>query len=348
MPVKTMRNICSVFFLCCMSFLCVAAQQALTPSQLADQANAISDLSKLGSYKLMAIVAVGSDKHGATGTLTVDHDQENTRQELEFTDYHEVSFVNGNMHYYQREPRVRVHAAERIHDFDELWQVSIPPGSDVETISSAKIHGVQALCFATQPDKFTRLRYCFEAATHLLLSRKNEKGETFETLFLDYQEVDGVHFPGTIRFIEPEKVATEVRKVAAAKMPFAPSHFAPPPGLRGFHSCRGVQAARVVKRVEPEYPMVARANHIQGDVRLLVSIGSDGKVQEITRISGHPLLAAAAIDAVKKWEYSPALCSSGPAESEGDVMLQFHMGETVGARSDSGASTVTKPGFERR
>jgi TonB family protein len=352
MPVNSMRKSFSVFFLCCTSFFCVAAQQALTPSQLADQANAISDLSKLGSYELKAIVAVGDEKHGATGTLTVDHDQENTRQELEFTDYHEISLVNGNMHYYQREPKVQVHAAERIHGFDELWQVSIPPGSDVGAISSAKVHGVQALCFAAQPDKFTHLRYCFEAATHLLLSRKNdEKGETFEALFLDYQEVDGVHFPGTIRFIEPERVATEVRKVAAVKMPFAPAHFAPPPGLRGFHSCRGVQAARLVKRVEPEYPIVAREKHIQGDVRLLVRIGSDGKVQEVTRISGHPLLMVAAIDAVKKWEYKPALCSSGPAESEGDVMVQFHMGATVGTRSDSGASARqagTRPGIEAR
>jgi len=156
-----------------------------------------------------------------------------------------------------------------------------------------------------------------------------------------------VHFPGTIRFIEPERGATEVRKVAAVQMPFAPAHFAPPPGLRGFHSCRGVQAARLVKRVEPEYPMVARENHIQGDVRLLVRIGSDGKVQEITRISGHPLLMVAAIDAVKKWEYKPALCSSGPAESEGDVMVQFHMGATVPrTRSDSGAGT--RPGIEAR
>ena len=107
-----------------------------------------------------------------------------------------------------------------------------------------------------------------------------------------------------------------------------------------------------MKRVEPEYPMVARENHIQGDVRLLVSIGSDGKVQEITRISGHPLLMVAAIDAVKQWEYKPALCSSGPAESEGDVMVQFHMRATVpGTKSDSGTRakpTGARVGLEAR
>jgi TonB family protein len=327
MPVKATRKIYVCFF-CWISVLWATAQQPPTPVQLVETANAASDLSKLGSYRLKAIVAVGDAKHGATGTLTVDHNQENTRQELEFTDYDEVSLVNGNMHYYQREPKVPVHAARVIHDFDELWQVFIPPDSDVGAISSAKVQGVQALCFTTQPDKFTRLRYCFEAATHLLLSRKDEKGEAVEALFLDYQEVDGVHFPGTVRFIERERDATEVRRVAVVKMPFDSAHFAPPQGLRGFHSCRGVQAARLEKRVEPDYPMVAREHHIQGSVRLMVRIGSDGKVQEVTRISGHPLLMGAAIDAVKKWEYKPALCSSGPAESEGDVTVQFHMGAT--------------------
>src|SRR5258707_4512596 len=105
MPGKTLRTF-FVFFFCCMSCFRVAAQQPLTPSQLADQANAISDLSRLGPYKLKAIVAVGDEKHGAAGTLTVDHDQENTRQELEFTDYHEVTVIRGETGYFQRKPAV--------------------------------------------------------------------------------------------------------------------------------------------------------------------------------------------------------------------------------------------------
>src|ERR1051325_11249687 len=126
MSLKTTRSFFLLFLLCCMPLLCHAVQQPLTPSQLADQANSISDLSKLGSYELKAIVAVGDEKHGATGTLTVDHDQQNTRQELEFTDYRELSLVRGDTHYYRRIPAIPVFAAERIRDFDELWRVSIP------------------------------------------------------------------------------------------------------------------------------------------------------------------------------------------------------------------------------
>jgi TonB family protein len=353
MPVKTMRKTFSAFFLCCTSFFCVAAQQALTPSQLADQANAISGLSKLGSYKLKAIVAVGDEKHGATGTLTVDHDQENTRQELEFTDYHEVSLIRGDTGYFRRKPSVPLYVAERIRDFDELWWVAIPSGSEVDAVSSAKVHGVQALCFTVRPDKTTHIRYCFDAATHLLMSsRASHADDNVEILFLDYQEIDGVHFPGTIRFLEEEKAAEEVRKVAIIRMAFEPANFAPLADARGFHTCRHLVPPRPAKRVNPQYPEIARIKHLQGKVYLLAMVGEDGRVQKVTPLGGHPVLAGAAMDAVKQWEYKPATCPSGPTAIDGVVVVvQFHMGATVETRSDSGASTKStgaRVGLEAR
>jgi len=332
MPLKATRWIFPVFLLCCLPLLCHAVQQPLTPSQLADQANSISDLSKLGSYQLKAIVAVGDEKHGATGTLTVDHDQQNTRQELEFTDYHELSLIRGETHYYRRTPSIPVFAAERVQDFDELWRVSIPPESEVGAVSAAKVQGVHALCFTMRPDKFTRIRNCFDAATHLLLSRTTESDESFEAFFLDYQEIEGVHIPATIRFHQAEKAPIEVRKVAVLKTTFTAEHFVPPPGLRGFHTCREVQPPRLAKRVNPEYPNLAIAGHIMGPARLLVEIGEDGKVRAITPISGHPLLLEAAATAVKQWEYKPAVCTSGAAESEVIVVVRFHMESTVSGK----------------
>ena len=318
----------------------------LTPSQLADQANAISDLSKLGSYKLKAIVAVGDEKHGATGTLTVDHDQENTRQEL-----NSLTITRSAFHAETRDisgASLRpLYVAERIRDFDELWWVSIPSESEVGAVSSAKVHGVQALCFTVRPDKINHIRYCFDAATHLLLSsRTSHADDDVEIQFLDYQEIDGVHFPGTIRFLEEEKAAEEVRKVAVVRMPFEPSNFAPLADARGFHTCRHLVPPRPGKRVNPQYPEIARIKHLQGKVHLLVMVGEDGRVHKVTPLGGHPVLAAAAMDAVKQWEYKPATCPSGPTAIDGlVVVVQFHMRATVSeTRSDPGA----KPGFERR
>jgi TonB family protein len=335
MPVKTMLKVFPLVLFCCMPFFPAAAQQPLTPAQLVEAANAASDLSRLGSYRLKAIVAVGENKHGATGTLTVDHDQENTRQELEFTDYHELGLVRGDTGYFRRSPAISLYVAERIHNFDELWWVSIPPESEIGSVSPAKVHGAQALCFTVKPSKFESFRYCFDAATHLLLSRFRHAESDLEIQFLNYQELDGVHFPGTIHFFEPERAAMEVIKVTAVKMPFDAANFAPLEGARGFHTCRHLVPPRSVKRVDPHYPSMARIGHISGDVRLAVKVGEDGKIENIRVLSGHPMLTEAAVAAAKQWEYLPATCPSGPVEDESIVTIRFHMG----ARPAAGTGT---------
>ena len=60
-----------------------------------------------------------------------------------------------------------------------------------------------------------------------------------------------------------------------------------------------------VKRVDPIYPPLAVQVHLQGIVALNVRISSSGDVETVTLISGHPMLAPGAIEAVKQWEYSP-------------------------------------------
>jgi TonB family protein len=58
-------------------------------------------------------------------------------------------------------------------------------------------------------------------------------------------------------------------------------------------------------RVEPDYPDAARRAHIQGSVILETLIGANGKVQEVTPVSGPPQLAEAAANAVRQWKYKP-------------------------------------------
>ncbi|MCW5980976.1 MAG: energy transducer TonB [Bryobacteraceae bacterium] len=62
---------------------------------------------------------------------------------------------------------------------------------------------------------------------------------------------------------------------------------------------------RLLVRVEPEYPPLARAWRITGDVRLQVLISRTGAVTRVRVVSGHPLLTRAATRAVRSWLYSP-------------------------------------------
>ena len=84
-----------------------------------------------------------------------------------------------------------------------------------------------------------------------------------------------------------------------------------------------VQEANLTKKVMPAYPPGAKAARIQGHVVLDVIIGKDGSVLEIKLVSGHPLLAPAAMEAVKQWTYKPTLLNGEPVEVKTQVDVNF-------------------------
>jgi periplasmic protein TonB len=86
---------------------------------------------------------------------------------------------------------------------------------------------------------------------------------------------------------------------------------------------QGVVSGLKVRDVKPNYPPLARQARIQGTVVLHAVIGKDGSIQNLTLISGHPMLAPAAIDAVKQWKYRPYLLNGEPVEVDTEVQVNF-------------------------
>jgi protein TonB len=81
----------------------------------------------------------------------------------------------------------------------------------------------------------------------------------------------------------------------------------------------------LLRRVEPDYPEQARKQQIQGTVLLDVQAGRDGSVQEVKLLSGEPLLADAAIAAVKQWRFRPRTINGLPVEMQTKVTLNFKL-----------------------
>jgi TonB family protein len=80
---------------------------------------------------------------------------------------------------------------------------------------------------------------------------------------------------------------------------------------------------KMVQRVQPVYPEAARSQGIQGVVSLHVLIGTDGAVQEMSVISGPPLLRQGALDAVHQWRYKPYLKDGKPRQVWTTVNVNF-------------------------
>lgn len=89
---------------------------------------------------------------------------------------------------------------------------------------------------------------------------------------------------------------------------------------------RGVTQGHLILRVEPVYPQIAIRARIQGEVVLRAAIGRDGAIQNLSIVSGHPMLAQAALDAVRRWRYQPFLLSGQPVEVDTEVTVRFRLG----------------------
>jgi periplasmic protein TonB len=86
---------------------------------------------------------------------------------------------------------------------------------------------------------------------------------------------------------------------------------------------QGVSQGLLVRRVNPTYPPLARQARIQGTVILRAVISKDGSIENLQLVSGHPMLAPAAIEAVKQWRYKPYLLNGEPVEVDTEVQVNF-------------------------
>jgi TonB family protein len=84
-----------------------------------------------------------------------------------------------------------------------------------------------------------------------------------------------------------------------------------------------IASSNVIDKVVPQYPREAKAARIQGVVSLAVRIGKDGHVTNATVISGDPILAQAALEAVRQWLYRPTLLNGSPVEVDTQVDVNF-------------------------
>ena len=103
---------------------------------------------------------------------------------------------------------------------------------------------------------------------------------------------------------------------------------APPPGPAApvkplVHRSEGVMQGQLVRQVQPRYPEIARDMHLAGTVRLEAIIGTDGTVRSLNLLSGNPILARAAVDAVHQWRYRPTLLNGAPVEVETYITVNF-------------------------
>src|SRR5208283_3407676 len=82
---------------------------------------------------------------------------------------------------------------------------------------------------------------------------------------------------------------------------------------------------RIIHRVMPEYPELARRAGVQGTVVLETVVSVEGAVTQVKSVSGPEALSQAAMDAVRWWRYEPYSVNGQPATVETTVAIDFRL-----------------------
>lgn len=113
---------------------------------------------------------------------------------------------------------------------------------------------------------------------------------------------------------------TETGSTPAAKAFVPPSPEAAKPA-----SSISFRAAELAQRVNPVYPAQAREQMAQGTVQVSATIGKDGIPRNLKVVRGDPRFADAAIAAIARWRYSPAVLNGQPIESQLIITINFQL-----------------------
>jgi periplasmic protein TonB len=107
------------------------------------------------------------------------------------------------------------------------------------------------------------------------------------------------------------------------RAPAPPVVAAPAANAQNAKSGGQIQQAVLILRKEPEYPKIAKQTGAKGLVTVTATIGKDGRIKTAKVISGHPMLANAAREAVLQWIYKPTLLNGLAVETETTIQLNF-------------------------
>lgn len=84
-----------------------------------------------------------------------------------------------------------------------------------------------------------------------------------------------------------------------------------------------VQAARIVSRAMPAYPAEASEQRLGGTVHLEATVTKEGTIRSLIVLDGHPVLAEAAMEAVRQWRYRPTRLNGIPVEVITSISITF-------------------------
>jgi periplasmic protein TonB len=173
------------------------------------------------------------------------------------------------------------------------------------------------------------------APAHASSSNSNAQGNSVHTILVAPRQVP-VSVPH-ITDVGPPNIGTTGSDIPGSRtdtpggMPFSvgggerPVMPAPPPAITRPIRISKMREGDLIRRVQPQYPPIARTAGIHGQVVLQAVISKEGTIENLHVVTGHPMLVRAATDAVSQWRYRPYILNNEPVEVETQITVNFSL-----------------------
>jgi TonB family protein len=144
----------------------------------------------------------------------------------------------------------------------------------------------------------------------------------------------------------PQSAPARIAKLPESKSPSEMPAVASTPEIQTQVLNEGpTREQRLIYQISPEYPAQAREQRVSGLVKLQITIADTGFVRTSKVLSGNPVLAQSAVEAVKKWVYQPAQVNGKPSSVTTEVEFNFDLDRSPAQLPDSKVDrTDAEPG----
>lgn len=199
-------------------------------------------------------------------------------------------------------------AEAQMRQFEQIFQENRNTLSDLRVEVGKKERDLQVLLDAPQVDHRQA-----ELAVDALLDARNRLAKATSMMMVRMRQV--------VTLEQWRRMQDLQRQSESESFNF------PPTGAKRARMGSQVQASKLTYKARPEYPVLAKQARIQGVVLLEALIDVNGGVSQLRVVSGHPLLAQAAVDAVRQWRYQPTSLNNEPVEVVTTIDVVFTLSQ---------------------
>lgn len=184
-------------------------------------------------------------------------------------------------------------------------------------------NGVPLTCIQAQraDKKEETSEFCVDPASHDVISQewRDSNDIRHKRQYSDFEDFEGVRYPRQLKFLENQRPAISVAITKLLTAPFEPALLTPPPGSIERRHCLGLKPPIPLKNPQPGFNTSST-----GSTVFSLTVLSDGSVANIHLLSGGERMNDPAIETLKHWKFTPAMCGNEPVVSDMQVLISSH------------------------